>query len=58
MDNNSKKPNNKVNMPKFNLNWMYMIIALMLLGLYFANGSSSVRTSLTMSSSSTYVTAM
>jgi len=42
MDNNSKKPNNKVNMPKFNLNWMYMIIALMLLGLYFANGSSSV----------------
>lgn len=30
-------------MPKFNLNWMYMIIALMLLGLYFANGSSSIR---------------
>lgn len=29
--NNSNKPNNKVNMPKFNLNWMYMIIALMLL---------------------------
>ena len=29
-------------MPKFNLNWMYMIIALMLLGLSFANGSSSV----------------
>ena len=28
--NNSNKPNNKVNMPKFNLNWMYMIIALML----------------------------
>ncbi len=32
MDNNSNnntsnKPN-KVNMPKFNLNWMYMIIAL------------------------------
>lgn len=41
-NNNSNKPNNKVNMPKFNLNWMYMIIALMLLGLYFANGSSSV----------------
>ena len=32
-NNNSNKPNNKVNMPKFNLNWMYMIIALMLLGL-------------------------
>ena len=30
-NNNSNKPNNKVNMPKFNLNWMYMIIALMLL---------------------------
>ena len=29
-------------MPKFTLNWKYMIIALMLLGLYFANGSSSV----------------
>ena len=29
-------------MHKFNLNWMYMIIALMLLGLYFANGNSSV----------------
>lgn len=29
-------------MPKFNLNWMYMVIALMLLGLYFANGNSSV----------------
>lgn len=29
-------------MPKFNLNWMYMVIALMLLGLYFANGSSTV----------------
>jgi cell division protease FtsH len=42
MDNNSKKTNNKVNMPKFNLNWMYMIIALMLLGLYFANENSSV----------------
>ncbi|WP_455591412.1 ATP-dependent zinc metalloprotease FtsH [Bacteroides sp.] len=44
MDNNNKKnnTNNKVNMPKFNLNWMYMVIALMLLGLYFANGSSTV----------------
>lgn len=42
MDNNknSKKPN-KVNMPKFNLNWMYMIIAMMLLGLYLTNENSS-----------------
>ncbi len=39
MDNNNnanKKPN-KVNMPKFNLNWLYMIIAMMLLGLYCGN---------------------
>lgn len=42
MDNNSKKFNNKVNMFKFNLNWMYMIIVLMFLGLYFVNGSSFV----------------
>ncbi len=29
-------------MPKFNLNWMYMIIALMLLGLYLANETVQV----------------
>ena len=42
MDNNNnanKKPN-KVNMPKFNLNWLYMIIAMMLLGLYLTNENS------------------
>ena len=38
-NNNSNKPNNKVNMPKFNLNWMYMIIALMLLGLWWGSDS-------------------
>lgn len=38
---NKKKPN-KVNMPRFNMSWMYMIIALMLLGLYFTNESCSV----------------
>ena len=31
--NSNEKPN-KVNMPKFNLSWLYMIIALMLLGLW------------------------
>ena len=44
MDNNNannNKPNNKVNMPKFNLNWMYMIIALMLLGLYWSSNYQS-----------------
>ncbi len=40
MDN--KKKNNKVNMPRFNISWMYMIIALMLLGLYLTNENSSV----------------
>ncbi|MBP5978386.1 MAG: ATP-dependent zinc metalloprotease FtsH [Bacteroides sp.] len=29
-------------MPRFNMSWMYMIIALMLLGLYFTNESGSV----------------
>lgn len=41
MDNqnpNNNKPG-KVNMPKFNLNWMYMIIALMLLGLWWGSDS-------------------
>ena len=41
MDDNNKKPN-KVNMPKFNLNWMYMIIALMLLGLWWSNQGGTV----------------
>lgn len=59
MDNNSKKTNNKVNMPKFNLNWMYMIIALMLLGLYFANGNSSVNKNISYDEfNNTYVTGM
>ena len=43
MDNNNnanKKPN-KVNMPKFNQNWLYMIIAMMLLGLYLTNENST-----------------
>ena len=43
MDNNNnanKKPN-KVNMPKFNLNWLYMIIAMMLLGLYLTTENST-----------------
>lgn len=41
MDNNTDKKPNKVNMPKFNLNWMYMIIALILLGLYLSNGNNA-----------------
>lgn len=43
MDNNNnanKKPG-KVNMPKFNLNWLYMIILMMLVGLWFTNENSA-----------------
>lgn len=36
MDNN-KKTNNKVNLPKFNLNWLYLVIMMMLVALYFTN---------------------
>ena len=44
---NNKKPNNKVNIPRFNLNWMYMIIAMMLLGLYLTNDSGSMTKTVT-----------
>ena len=40
-NNNANKKPNKVNMPKFNLNWLYMIIAMMLLGLYITNENST-----------------
>ncbi|WP_294614440.1 ATP-dependent zinc metalloprotease FtsH [uncultured Bacteroides sp.] len=40
-NNNANKKPNKVNIPKFNLNWLYMIIAMMLLGLWFTNENST-----------------
>ena len=40
-NNNANKKPNKVNMPKFNLNWLYIIIAMMLLGLYITNENST-----------------
>ena len=40
-NNNANKKPTKVNMPKFNLNWLYMIIAMMLLGLYITNENST-----------------
>ena len=40
-NNNANKKPNKVNMPKFNLNWLYMIIAMMLLGLWFTNENTT-----------------
>jgi cell division protease FtsH len=43
MDKNNNRKQNKVNMPKFNLNWLYTLIALMLLGLWWTNDSSTVK---------------
>lgn len=40
MDN--KKLNNRMNMPKFSLNWMYAIIAIMLIGLYLSSEGNSM----------------
>ncbi|NDW13635.1 ATP-dependent metallopeptidase FtsH/Yme1/Tma family protein [Bacteroides sp. 214] len=40
-NNNSGKKPGKTNIPKFNLNWMYMIIAVMLVGLLLTNEGSS-----------------
>lgn len=53
MDNN-KKPN-KVNIPKFNLNWMYAIIALMLFALYFTNQGSPVNKNISYTEFKQYV---
>lgn len=50
---NNKKPN--VRIFKFNLNWMYMIIAMMLLGLYLSNDSGSVTKTVTYDEFQQYV---
>ena len=58
-NNNANKKPNKVNMPKFNLNWLYMIIAMMLLGLWFTTRTQQIPKSyLTTNFSNTYVTAI
>lgn len=56
MDNNTnnRKPN-KVNMPKFNLNWLYMIIATMLLGLYLTNEGGNATKSISYDEFQQYV---
>ncbi len=51
--NNNNKP--KVNMPKFNLNWLYMIILLMLLGLWWSNQGNSVTKSIPYDEFQSYV---
>lgn len=43
---NTGNGNNKVNLPKFNLNWLYMILLMMLAGLWLTNKmASAARTS-------------
>lgn len=37
INNDLNKNNKKINRPKFNLNWLYMIILMMIVGLYFTN---------------------
>lgn len=55
MENNNKKKPGKVNMPRFNLNWMYMIIAMMLLGLYLTNEGGSTSKSVSYDEFQKYV---
>ena len=44
MNNKPQKPNkpNKMNLPKFNLNWIFFLIAMMLLGLLITNPGNSL----------------
>ena len=37
INNDLNKNNKKIHRPKFNLNWLYMIILMMIVGLYFTN---------------------
>ncbi|MEG1563676.1 MAG: ATP-dependent zinc metalloprotease FtsH [Bacteroides sp.] len=53
MDTN-KKPN-KVNRPKFNLNWMYMIILMMLGGLWWSNQNATTSKSISYDEFQQYV---
>ncbi len=36
-----KNQNPKMNMPKFNMSWIYMFVIITLVALYFGSGSSS-----------------
>lgn len=40
-NNNNTDKKTKMNVPKFNLNWLYMLIAMALLGLYLTNESTT-----------------
>jgi ATP-dependent metalloprotease FtsH len=52
---NNKKQNNKMNMPKFSLNWMYAIIAMMLIGLYLSSEGGSITKPISYSEFQQYV---
>nr|WP_321375425.1 ATP-dependent zinc metalloprotease FtsH [uncultured Bacteroides sp.] len=52
---NNKKQNNKMNMPKFSLNWMYAIIAMMLIGLYLSSEGGSMTKPISYSEFQQYV---
>ncbi|MCD8167292.1 MAG: ATP-dependent zinc metalloprotease FtsH [Bacteroides sp.] len=54
MDNNQKKPN-KVNVPRFNLNWLFIVIALMLAVLYFTDSEGSISKTIPYSEFEKYV---
>ena len=58
MDNNTNKKPNKVNMTKFNLNWLYTIIAMMLLGLYLTNESGTATKNISYDEFQQYVRAV
>ncbi len=52
-NNNNQKP--KVNMPKFNLNWLYLIIIVGLLALYFSKSDSDISKTINYSEFKEYV---
>lgn len=54
MENKNKKPL-KTNMPRFNLNWMYLIILVMLFGLFLTNDGSKAQKSVSYDEFQDYV---
>ncbi len=46
---------NKTNMPKFNLNWLYMVIALMIMGLFWTTQNSTMNKSVSYDEFQQYV---
>lgn len=55
MDNNNNKKNNKVNLPKFNVAWLYTLIIIAFSVLYFTSEDSSASKNITYSEFQDYV---